>query len=617
MPNILLVYPKNPVTFWSFDEALKIAGRTSAFPPLGLLTIAGLMPDHYTLRLVDMNVTPLRDEDLDWADAVLTSSMIIHWTSLEQVIARCNARGVPVLNGGPLPTQYYEDLAGEAVFYLGEAENGFLDVVERMIANPGAVKREVVDRRGMFQDLAQTPLPRWDLIDFKPYQNMVVQMTRGCPESCTFCNIPFLYGKTTRIKPKSRMVQELDALYEAGWRGTVMAVDDNLVGNREAIREGLEEEVIPWQQERNYPFQFFTQASIRVSDDPALLEAMYRAGFDEIFVGIESPVEESLKFMGAQKNLQGSTPLIDKVRVLQRYGFEVMAGFIMGLDTDPDDIADRMIGFIQEAGIPVAMVGILSVLRDTPDYKRFSRLGRLVTGMKYSYTNQGVFSRQLSYVPLVDSDVLLERHRKVLETINSPRMFFERCLTSLAHRGRQPLTKLPVGMTEVKAAFRALWRQGIAGSYKKEYWSFLARTLVRHPASFPDAVSLAAQGHHLILTTQQALYVDEMKTFFSEAVEQLERYCQGYREAFQRNVEAYASRLMQSVHDRLEHHHDERRTLQHNAGVLLKAAQEYYHALRKDFRHQVREPLEKFQREIERILATYASDSRAMPKRMP
>ena len=613
MPNALLVYPENPVTFWSFNEALKMVGKKSAFPPLGLLTIAGMMPQDYTLRLVDMNVAPLRDEDLDWADIVITSSMIIHWSSLEQVIARCNVRGVPVLNGGPLPTQYHGDLSGEAVFYLGEAENGFLDIVERMVTDPGSVERACVDRRGQFKDLAETPLPRWDLIDFDDYSSMVIQITRGCPESCTFCNIPSLYGKTTRIKSKSRMIQELDALYNAGWRGSVMAVDDNFVGNRESIRVALEQEVIPWQKERGYPFQFHTQASIRVSDDPALLEAMYQAGFDKVFAGIESPVEESLKFMGAQKNLQGKTPLLDKVKILQRAGFEVQAGFIMGLDTDPDDIADRMIAFIREAGIPVAMVGILGVLRDTPDYKRFSRAGRLVEGVKYT-GDSGIFSRELSYVPLIDPGELIERHRKTVETLNSPRVYFERCLTHFDHRSRMPISQMPITSTEIKALFRSFWRQGITGSYRREYWSFLARVLLRHPGSFPDALRLAVQGHHLILTTQQALHVDEMKTFFSEAVERLEQYCQGYREAFHRNVEGYASTLMQTLHNRFAHYQDERRTLQHNAEVLLMAAQEHYAALREEFRHQVREHLEDFQREIERILATYEGDAGPLPQ---
>ena len=615
MANALLVYPENPVTFWSFDEALKMVGKKSAFPPLGLLTVAGMMPNTYDLRLVDMNVDALRDEDIAWADIVITSSMIIHWRSLEAVIARCNAVGVPVLNGGPLPTQYCREIEGNAVFYLGEAENGFLDIVERMVADPISVEREYVDVRGKFRSLGETPLPRWDLIDFDNYQDMVVQTTRGCPESCTFCNIPSLYGRTTRLKDKSRMVQEVDALYEAGWRGAVMMVDDNFVGNREAIRAALEEEIAPWQEARNYPFQFFTQASIRLSDDVPLLEAMYRAGFDSVFAGIESPAEESLKFMGARKNLQGNRSLLDKVRVLQRYGLEVQAGFIIGLDADPDDIADRMIAFIQEAGIPMAMVGILGVLRDTPDYKRFKRAGRLVEGSKYT-GDSGVFNRELSYVPAIDPDELFARHRKVVETLNSPEVFFERCLTFLAHHERRPLSGMSLGTAEVKAFFRSLWRQGIVGNYRRTYWRFLGRVLLGHPRDFAGAIRFAVQGHHLIVTTQQALQVDEMKTFFSEALEHLEGYCQGYSEAFQRNMGAYASRLMCAIYDRFEHYQDGHRTLQHNARVLLKAAGEHYISLRAEFQQQVREPMERFQHEVARIVESYAAEVRPVPQRI-
>ena len=618
MPNALLTCPKNPITFWSFDEALKMVSKKSAFPPLGLLTIAGMMPpESYTLRLVDINVTPLRDEDLEWADIVITSSMIIHWQSLEEIMARCNAYGVPVLNGGPLPTQYYDELEGNGVFYLGEAENGFLDVVERMISDPGSTERETIDRRGKFRDLALTPLPRWDLIDLHDYSNMVIQMTRGCPESCTFCNIPSLYGKDTRVKGKSRIIEELDALYHEGWRGAVMAVDDNFVGNRDKIRAAMEEEVIPWQRERDYPFQFHTQASIRLSDDPDLLEAMYQAGFDKVFAGIESPVEESLKFMGAQKNLQGGAPLLDKVRILQRTGFEVQAGFIMGLDTDPDDIADRTIAFIREAGIPVAMVGILGVLRDTPDYKRFGRAGRLIQGAKYT-GDSGIFNRELSYVPVMDPKELLDRHRTAVETLNSPKIFFERCSTFFDNRTRFPISKMPITGTEIKALFRSLWRQGLAGHYRLEYWKFMFRTLRSHPKSFPDAIRLAVQGHHLILTTQQALHVDEMKSFFSEALEHLERFREGTREAFQRNVGAYASRFMQAIHARFEDFQDDRRrTLHHNAEVLRMAAQEYYHTVREEFRHQVQGSLEKFQGEIQGILDSYVPDDGVLPQRAP
>jgi radical SAM superfamily enzyme YgiQ (UPF0313 family) len=614
MPRALLVYPENPITFWSFDEALKMVGKRSAFPPLGLLTIAGMMPEAYELRLVDMNVRPLSDEDLDWADIVLTSSMIIHWHSLEQVIARCNARGIPVLNGGPLATQYYEEIEGDAVFFLGEAESGFLDILEGTIEKAAGSKREYIDRRGEFLELNQTPLPRWDLIDFNDYSSMVVQMTRGCPESCTFCNIPSLYGKSTRIKSKSRMVQELDALYDAGWRGSVMAVDDNFVGNKDEIRVALEDEVVPWQQARAYPLQFHTQASIRVSDDSALLEAMYDAGFEKVFVGIESPVEESLKFMGAQKNLQGNTSLLDKVKILQNIGFEVQAGFIIGLDTDPDDIADRMIAFIREAGIPVAMVGILGVLRDTPDYKRFSRAGRLVEDVKYT-GDSGIFSRELSYVPVIEPEALFDRHRQVVETLNSPKIFFERCLTFFEHQRRHPISGMPIRLPEVKAFFRSLWRQGFAGSYKWEYWKYFSEVLTRYPTSFSNAMRLAVQGHHLILSTQQALQVDEIKTFFPEALEYLERHCKGYREAIQRNVGVYAGQLMQVFHggfEQLEHF-----DLHQAARQLVAIAQEHCSLLREEFRSQVREPLEKFQCEIEEILETYTRDDRTLSRELP
>jgi len=605
-----MISPKNPITFWSFDEALKMIGKKNAFPPLGLLTIAGMMPDRYDLRLIDMNVRDLTADDLAWADVVITSSMIIHWESLEDVIARCNGAGVPVLNGGPLPTQYHEEIEGDAVFYLGEGENGFIDLVDEMVAHPELVVRHSVDRRGEFKDLANTPLPRWDLIEFDNYSNMVVQTTRGCPESCTFCNIPSLYGKKTRIKAKSRMVQELDALYDLGWRGAVMAVDDNFVGNADAIRESLEDDVIPWQEERGYPFQFHTQASIRVSDDEPLLEAMWRAGFDKVFAGIESPVEESLKFMGARKNLQGNTPLLDKVKKLQNFGFEVQAGFIMGLDTDPADIHERMIAFIREAGIPVAMVGILGVLRDTPDYKRFKRAGRLIEGAKYS-GDSGVFSRQLSYVPKIDAEELIRLHRYTVETLNSPEIFFERCETLFENHNRRPMGRVSVGWAEIRAVFLSIWKQGIVGSYRSIYWQFLINTLSTKPQFFPDAVRLAVQGHHLITTTQQALHVDDVKTFFEVATSELQKFAEGSRDALDQ-AEEYASSLMKGIQHRFDQGAGELRALRSNADILLKAAQIYCAAVKKEFQYQVREPLETFQDEVEKIV----QGARELPQRI-
>jgi radical SAM superfamily enzyme YgiQ (UPF0313 family) len=608
--NVLLVYPKNPVTFWSFDESLKMFGKKSAFPPLGLLTIAGMCPDDFDMKLVDLNVAPLEDAELEWADVVLTSSMIIHWESLEGVIARCNEMSVPVLNGGPLPTQYYKEIQGDAGFYLGEAENGFVDVVREMAAR-GTCKREYFDYRGKFQDLELTPVPRWDLIEMSPYRNMVAQMTRGCPESCTFCNIPSLYGKTTRLKKKSRIILELEALYDAGWRGGIMVVDDNFVGNAETIKEALIDEVIPWQKERGHPFQFMTQVSIRVADDEDLLEAMYQAGFDEVFAGIESPVPESLKFMGARKNLQGNLSLLEKVRVLHRYGFEVMAGFIIGLDTDPEDIADLMIDFVQTAGIPVSMVGILSVLPDTPDYKRFQRMGRLVQDNRFAYTNQGVFGRELTFEPLIPPEELFDRHRKIVEAINSPRLYFERCVTFLKNRGRRRVNSVPVGLQEVKGILKLVWRQGVIGDYRGEFWKFMFWVLRTQPDAIAAAISLAVVGQHLILTTREALHVDEMKTFFDEAVEWLESYSQGYRESL-KTVSDRAGRLWQMAHARFEHYNDHGKAFRHNAAVLVNSADEFSTAVRVEVRHQIHEPLERFQKDVNRLLETYAPEEEAV-----
>jgi len=315
--------------------------------------------------------------------------------------------------------------------------------------------------------------------------------------------------------------------------------------------------------------------------------------------------------MGARKNLQGTTPLLDKVHRLQAAGFEVQAGFIMGLDTDPDDISDRMLDFITEAGIPVAMVGILGVLPDTPDYKRFERAGRLVKGVRYT-GDSGLLNRQLSFEPLIGQAALLERYRATVQRLNSPRAFFERCLNHFRHQERRPLVDMPIRRPEVRALFASLWRQGLAGSYRRAYWSFLARTAFRHPRSLPDAVRLAVQGHHLILTTQQALIVDDVKTFLEEAIEQLERFAEGSRGALQQ-VELYAGRLMRAVHDRFVHLQDRKQALQLNAAVLLRTAQESMAVIREDFRHQLADSFARFELELGRILEDYTGQ-RTLPQ---
>jgi hypothetical protein len=436
---------------------------------------------------------------------------------------------------------------------------------------------------------------------------LVIQVTRGCPESCTFCNIPSLYGKTTRIREKSRTTQELDSLYEVGWRGMVMMVDDNFVGNRTAIRTILEEEIAPWQKERGYPFQLYTQASIRLADDPELMEAMHEAGFESVFIGIESPSADSLKFMGAQKNLQGDASLIEKIRVLQGRGFQVLAGFIVGFDTDPPDIADLTINLIQEAGIPVAMAGILGVLPDTPDYKRYKRMGRLVEGVKYT-GDSGLISRDLSFVPNIDPEELFSRHRKIVETINRADRFFDRCLTLLRYQTRTPLPSMQIGRWQIGVVLRSLWRQGILGSYRRHYWRYLAIALYKHPRRFVYAYTMAVLAHHQITATEQALRVAGMNSFCEEALKRFERFCLGYRSALFENLSTYGGDLLAAAGRRLVHSRPgDVRALHQNAAVLLDTAQRQYASLEREFRQQVMERLVSFRAGIARIIEAHSA----------
>jgi len=390
-------------------------------------------------------------------------------------------------------------------------------------------------------------------------------------------------------------------LYEAGWRGAVMVVDDNFVGNSEAICELLEEVIIPWQQERGYPFNLATQASIRVSDNPRLVEAMRLGGFDKIFCGIESPAKESLKFMGAQKNLQGDRSLLDKVKVLQHSGFEVMAGFIIGLDTDPDDIAEQMVEFIQDAAIPTSMVGILGVLPDTPDFKRFKRVGRLVENAKYT-GDSGLFNRTLSFIPVIPPETLFARHRKVVETINSPEYYFERCLRMFEHQ-HQPLCTQQRRLTldSLKAALRALWTQGIIADYRAHYWKFLFKVASKHPKKLGGAIARAVIGHHLIMTTKEALQIDNLFIFLEEALPNFEQHCNGRRDVFQPNGRPQTLELFKAVHRRFKGIRDDFDGLRHKGNILIEIAEQQCAMFREESCQPINQALAGFRKDIEQI----------------
>jgi len=363
----LLVYPECPDTFWGFRYALKFISKKAAQPPLGLITIAAMLPSDWDLKLIDMTFTPLSDSDIDWADIVLISAMSIQRSSTEKVIDRCNAAGVKIVAGGPLFTSTPDEFPSVDHLVLNEAEIT-LPRFLRDLENGGP--QRVYSHHG-FANLESTPVPLWHLLEKNKYAQMNIQYSRGCPFDCEFCDISVLFGRKVRTKTPDQMTAELDALYKYGWRGGVLIVDDNFIGNAGRLKKETLPAFIEWMDKHRHPFSFQTEASINLADDDELMQMMVRAGFAMVFVGIESPDEASLAECNKIQNR--NRDLIESIRKIQNAGMQVTGGFILGFDNDSQTIFERLATFIQESGIVNAMVGLLNALPNTKLYKRLKK----------------------------------------------------------------------------------------------------------------------------------------------------------------------------------------------------------------------------------------------------
>jgi radical SAM superfamily enzyme YgiQ (UPF0313 family) len=368
--NVILLYPEFPDTFWSFKHALKFIHRRASSPPLGLMTVAAMLPADWQLRLVDLNVHPLTQKDLDWADMAMISAMVVQRSSAVELIRRCKDAGLSVVAGGPLFTQEYEAFPQVDHFVLNEAEltlPSFLTDLQR-----GAPQR--LYRSDDYADIHQTPAPRWDLVDFSQYDSMSLQFSRGCPFSCEFCNVTALLGHRPRTKTAGQLVAELDSLYAAGWRRNVFLVDDNFIGNKKILKDEILPALIEWRKGK-VGCGFITEASVNLADDPELMALMVQAGFNSVFVGIETPDEASLEECHKRQNK--GRDLVESVKIMQHSGLQVMGGFIVGFDSDTPYIFQRQIEFIQKSGIVTAMVGLLQAPLGTKLYQRLKSEGRL------------------------------------------------------------------------------------------------------------------------------------------------------------------------------------------------------------------------------------------------
>jgi radical SAM superfamily enzyme YgiQ (UPF0313 family) len=490
--NALLVHPLTPKTYWGFHYSMGIVGKSASMPPLGLVTLAAQLPRLWSLRLVDLNVEPLSDDDLRWADVVLLTGMLIHSPSMHEVIARARRAGVRTVVGGPAASTSPDEFPDADHLFEGEAEERLHTLVETLERGTGP--RHLIPEGGARPQLTAVPTPRWDLLRRDRYVSMSLQYSRGCPFNCEFCDIIELFGRQPRTKPTTQVIRELEALRDSGWRGSVFFVDDNFIANRKAVAEVLPE-IEAWQVRNGRPFEFYTEASVDLATQPKLLEAMGRAGFTTVFLGIESPSADALKETHKLQNLRMS--LTESVERVTRAGMEVYAGFIVGFDADGPEIFETQRSFIDSLPVAAAMVGILTALPRTQLWRRLEREGRL-----RGTSNGDQFGRP-NFVPVLDDLTLLEGYRRLLSSIYTPDAYYKRCAQIVDQIGERPHSQLRPGALAM--ALRIVLQIGVLSPRRRHFWRLVGRALKR-PHTLARAVGLAVQGEHFIrYTTEEIL----------------------------------------------------------------------------------------------------------------
>jgi radical SAM superfamily enzyme YgiQ (UPF0313 family) len=482
--NILLISPEFPDTFWSFKYALKFIRKKAAYPPLGLLTVAAMLPDEYNKRLLDVNVDALSDSDLAWADIAFIGAMAVQRDSAKHIIARCREADLKVVAGGPLFTAEPEAFEEVDHLVLDEAELTLPSFLKDLKND----RLKKIYRASGFCDLDHTPSPAWNLIDMKKYASMSIQFSRGCPFNCDFCNVTVLFGHRPRLKTAQQVIAELDRMYGAGWRGNIFFVDDNFIGNKRYLKTRLLPALIEWRQDKK-GCVFFTEASINLADDDELMELMVKAGFDSVFVGIESPNDDSLT--ECQKIQNKNRNLLNDVKIMQRAGLQVQGGFIVGFDSDTPSTFQQLIDFIQNSGIVTAMVGLLQAPPGTRLFERLKKGNRLRV-MTISGDN---VDGTTNINPRMGLDQLMNGYRQVMGHIYSPKHYYRRVRVFLKEFGNSK-TDTRLDLQRFLALFRTSIRLGILGKERFQYWYLMTWTLVRKPRLIPLTITLAIYGYH-------------------------------------------------------------------------------------------------------------------------
>lgn len=487
--KILLVYPRYPDTFWSFTHALEIMGKKAAIPPLGLLTIASMIEVGNELKLIDMNVNVLSDKDILWADYIFISAMITQKESAKKVIRQCKNLGKKIVAGGPLFNNLHNEFIEVDHFILNEGEVTIPMFLEDLKdGNPQKIY--ISEKR---PNISTVPIPKWNLINLDDYARMALQFSRGCPFDCEFCDIVNLNGREPRVKDKEQFMKELDSLYNCGWRSSIFIVDDNFIGNKAEVKILLKE-LIKWRRKKHYKWSFMTQVSINLASDDELLGLMKEAGFSTVFIGIETPSKNSLEECGKFHNQ--NRDMVKDIKKIYKYGMEIYGGFIIGFDSDDENIFDNQFQFIQETGIVVAMLGLLTALPGTKLYKRLKNENRIISessGNNIDFT--------LNFIPKMNKEFLLSEYKKLLLKLFSVENYYNRIFNFLKeykHHTDDKLTK-----NYFLGFLKCVYILGIQDKNRFYFWKLLFTCLFKYPNSLSKVLT-------------QAIYFAHFEKFFSK-----------------------------------------------------------------------------------------------------
>jgi radical SAM superfamily enzyme YgiQ (UPF0313 family) len=504
--NVLLIYPLFPKTFWSFEKTLDLVGRKAMLPPLGLVTVAAILPQTWEFRLCDRNVSEIADQDWQWADLVILSGMIVQKEDFIAQIRAAKAHGKLVAVGGPYPSSLPDELAaaGADFHVLDEGELTLPMFVEAIEA--GAT-------HGTFRstekpDVTITPVPRYDLLDLSAYSEMSVQFSRGCPFQCEFCDIIVLYGRKPRTKNPEQLLAELQYLYDLGWRRSIFLVDDNFIGNKRNVKLLLKA-MIPWMQERGYPFTINTEASVDLAQDQDLMDSMVQAGFSAVFLGIETPDEGSLEVTRKFQNTRD--PLSESVQNIVRSGLRVMAGFIVGFDGEKSGAGQRIVEFVEKTTIPTAFFSMLQALPNTALWHRLEREERLLVGDTDKMGNQ---TQLMNFIPTRPIEEIAQEYINGFWQLYDPLKFMERayehvCILEAAPNRynrrvfqrefkRTGRDRQPLDLSMARALLIICWRQGVIRKTRVQFWIYLAKLLKNYPLGVASFLGICAQIEHFL-----------------------------------------------------------------------------------------------------------------------